>query len=494
MQKKFSYHSRRQFLKTGFLITGGVLLQTGKVFSEEKTILIKNGLIVNADNQFTGDILIRGEKIIEIGKNLSGKKDLLAGRQGISEVIDASGLQVMPGGVDPHVHITGPFADDFTSGSKAALAGGITTIGNLCWPENNEPLFEMIARITKLIEAGAMTDVILHPAITDTKPETIELLPKLAAAGYTSIKIFMAQQTFYENIQGYIKVLQKSKESGILPMIHCEDHPMLAEATQRLLNKGKESILYYPESRPQKAEATATRWAVEISEKMDVPVYIVHLSCKEALDICAAAQRKKLKVYVETRPIYLHLTAEKYKTADASLYVGMPPLRESADMEALWQGVANGSVHVLATDHAPWTRQQKVKASTIKNFLAGVSNLQEMLPLFYSEGVLKGKISLQQFVALTSSNAARLFGLYPQKGIIKKGSDADLVIWDPKETYTIKNEDGFSKSGFSLFDGWKITGRPKITIRRGEVVYRNNSITAIPGSGQLIKRGKGQLI
>jgi dihydropyrimidinase len=487
MQKIISDYSRRKFLKTGLLITGGVALQPGNLFSEEKKVLIKNGLIVNKNNQFTRDILISGEKISEIGNNLSAKKN-------IDEVIDAKGLQVLPGGIDPHVHITGPFADNFTSGSKAALAGGITTIGNLSWPGDNENLVSLLEEHSKLIASAAIADVMLHPTINNPKQEVIDLLPALAQSGYTSFKIFMAMDNFKENIGGYLKVLQKAKETGMLPMIHCEDQPMLTAATKRLLAEGKQGIEYYPHSRPDEAEAEATRWAVDLCEKMNLPVYIVHLSSKKALKICSEAQKRKLPVYVETRPIYLHLTDEKYKMPEAPLFVGMPPLRKKNDMDALWNGIATGSVQVLGSDHAPWTREQKMKASTIQNFLAGMSNLQEMLPVFYSEGVLKGKINLKQFVSLSSSNAAKLFGLYPQKGIIQKGADADIVIWDPKETFTIKNEDGFSQSGFSIFDGWKITGRPKITIRRGEIVYRNNSITALPGSGKLIKRQKAQLL
>ena len=489
--------TRRLFLRNSLFLSGGSILHTGGILPltaksqinnwQEKTILIKNALIVNADRQAAGDILIRGEKIAAIGKRLGAKSD-------ITEVIDAAGLQVLPGGVDPHVHITGPFADDFTSGSQAALAGGITTIGNLSWPGPDQSLDALLDEHTKLIKSAAIADVMLHPTVNNPTSDVIEVLPVLAKKGYTSFKIFMAMDNFNDHMAGYLQVLQKAKETGMLPMIHCEDQPMLTSATQKLLAEGKESIQYYPQSRPQEAEAAATQWAVDICEKMGIPVYIVHLSSEIALTICAKAQKKKLPVYVETRPIYLHLTAENFLRDDASLFVGMPPLREKNDQEALWRGVTNGSVHVLATDHAPWTKQQKLIANTIRNFRAGVCNLQEMLPMFYSEGVKKGKISLQQFVRLTSSNAASLFGLYPRKGVIAPGSDADLVIWDPQETYTIKSADGYSKAGFSIYEGWKITGRPKITFRRGEIVYRNNQITASPGSGQLLKRGKGILL
>jgi len=211
--------------------------------------------------------------------------------------------------------------------------------------------------------------------------------------------------------------------------------------------------------------------------------------------VIVRSREKGVTVYAETRPLYVHLTDEKFLGPDGGLYVGQPPLRSASDVESLWRGIANGDVTTFATDHAPWRKEQKMDPSqTITNFRAGVNNLQVMLPMLYSEGVVKGRISLQNFVEITSLNAAKIFGLYPRKGLIAVGSDADLVIWDTELSKTINGNDMYSKAGFSIYEGQEVTGWPEITIRRGEVVFENGEITGDPGSGILLKRGRSQKV
>ena len=264
---------------------------------------------------------------------------------------------------------------------------------------------------------------------------------------------------------------------------------MINKIQQELIAEGKGSLFYYAESRPVEAEVKAVKWAVQQSKELDVPIYIVHLSSQKALEVCREAQKQGASVFVETRPLYLHFDASKYKGKNGQLYTGMPPLRGKEDMEAMWQGLADGSIHTLASDHAPWTDQQKLNPeNTILQPFAGVSNLQLMLPMLYSEGVLKGKLSIERFVAVTSTNAAKLFGLYPQKGIIAEGSDADLVIWDKKTKQSIDYRFGYSKAGFSLYKGFEVTGWPKYTIRRGEVILNNGEIKETSKKGESLKR------
>ena len=443
-------------------------------------ILILNGLIVDSTHRYKADILIRDGKIQAVGKNLSRFKPT-------SYVINAEGLQILPGGIDPHVHFGGGFADDFLTGSQAALAGGITTVGQMCFPQQNETLLAMSERYAQVIRAQSLVDVMLHSAIFDSP--RLDELGALANAGHNSLKIYMMTEHFNTNLSEYEQALRHAKALGILPMFHCEDYRSINKAQQELQQQGHTSLHYYPESRPVSAEVVATQQAIALCAKTACPIYIVHLSSKEALQLCVQARNKGLPVYVETRPIYLHLTSEQYKQTHGSLYTGMPPLRESSDVKALWEGLANGSIHTLASDHAPWLKAQKLDPEqNIFNVRAGMNNLQVMLPMLYSEGVNKGRLSLERFVAVTSTNAAKLFGLYPQKGAIIEGADADIVLWNPNETRVVNGETGYSNAGFSVFDGTSVTGWPCLSIHRGQPVYRAGQIFGAPGRGRVLSR------
>jgi dihydropyrimidinase len=276
-------------------------------------------------------------------------------------------------------------------------------------------------------------------------------------------------------------------------MIHCEDQTILSAAVRELMAQGRSSLRYYAESRPVAAEVAATRQAVAMGEASGAALYIVHLSCEAALEVCEQARSPSRPVFVETRPLYLHFTRERYRQPEGPLFVGQPPLREAGDVDALWAGLARGAINTLATDHAPWTRQQKLDpALNIANLRPGVNNLQVMLPLLFSEGVRTGRLSLMRFVAVTSTNAARLFGLFPRKGTIAVGSDADLGLWAPDERRRVAGSRLYSRAGFSVYDGMEVTGWPQMTIRRGQVVYVDGQITGQPGGGRLLRRGRWQ--
>jgi dihydropyrimidinase len=457
-----------------------------------QNLVIRNGLIVTAEQQFEGDIRIRGDKIVEINHDLPR-------RERDERELDAQGLLILPGGIDPHVHLTLPesvpvadrWVDDLTSGSKAALAGGITTIGNISFSEPGETPLATLKRETRLVQQQTIADVMLHPVLLPPIEAAIREFPQMVAAGHTTIKVFMCMEDFDKHVLAYLAALQAAGEMGMLTMIHCEDFSIISAATEALLAEGRGSLRHYAESRPVVSEVVATQRTVEMCEATGAPIYVVHLSSERALRVCEEAQARALPVYVETRPLYLHLTQERFLDPDGAAYVGQPPLREAHDVAALWDGLARGIIHTVATDHAPWTREQKLDPSlNVANLRPGVNNLQVMLPMLYSEGVLKGKISLEQFVALTSTNAAKLFGLYPRKGTIAVGSDADLVLWDPTESCVVHGNELFSRAGFSIYEGTEVTGWPRITIRRGQVVYKDGRITAQPGSGQLVQRGR----
>ena len=447
-------------------------------------ILISGGTVVTSEGRFDADVRVRDGTIVEIGTGLAA----VAG----ARTIDATGLRVMPGGVDPHVHLGGSTRDDYRTGSQAALAGGITTISNFAFPARGQTLAQAIEHEAALIREQAIADVILHAGMTPRTQEG-EMTTLAGETGQTSAKIFMVWTTFDAAVPDYMATIDAAGRAGILTMMHCEDWPILAHAIAELTAAGRTSLEYFPDSRPVVAEVVATQRAVGMAETTGAPIYAVHVSSEGALRVLQDARDQGLSVFVETRPIYLHFTRERFEGPDRGLYVGQPPLREQRDQDALWAGIASGSVHVLGTDHVAYRRDEKMDPSqTISRHRAGLNNLQVVRPMLYSEGVVQGRISEERFVAVTSTNAAKLFGLYPRKGTIAVGSDADIVLWDPDETRTIRDEDMFSGAGFSVYSGWEVTGWPVLTLRRGEVVYEDGEILAGAGGGELLRRGRWQ--
>ncbi len=448
---------------------------------QERSLLVKDGRVVTADGQRDADVRILGETVAEVGPGLEALG---------AEVIDARGLLVLPGGIDPHTHLSPPWADDFESGSRAALAGGITTLGCMTAPKEGEGLVDAAEREEARARREALADVFLHPIAGVPTDGSKRELERLAESGRTSFKIFMVSTRFDENEAAYVDLIRYAGSLGMRTVLHCEDAALLAEAVRRLKAEGKTSLANFADSRPVRAEARAVERAVAIAEATRAPIYIVHLSSQAALEAAAAARKRGIPVAVETRPLYLHFTDEKFAGADGPLYVGQPPLRKPSDVEALWKGLDDGSIDTVASDHAPWTREQKLDPSLdIEKLRPGVANLECMLPVLFSEGARR-RLPLERFVALTSTNAARLFGLFPAKGAIAPGSDADLVLWDPAETREIERRSVLSKAGFSLFEGFRVTGWPRLTMRRGEIVYRDGSVSASAGSGRVVARGR----
>jgi dihydropyrimidinase len=486
-------HPRRLLLFAVFALF--IALNLGGKAQAPQELLIRHASIVNADGRSEGDIRIRGEKIAEIGRNLTPGA-------GATE-IDASGMLVLPGGIDPHVHLSaqltadmrpGATVDDYTSGSAAAIAGGVTTITNFVSKRPDEPVDGFLKRVTAEVEKSAIADMMLHVMVgNDPSWMTPEVLDTLAKAGFTSTKTFMRVPAFDANVIGFMELFYRSGPAGMLSMIHCEDNAMLTATINKMMAEGRGNLHNYAESRPVATEEAATARAVEIAEVTGSPVYIVHLSAERALRVAEEAQARGLPVYVETRPMYLHLTREVYARPDVGLYIGEPPLRDKSDVEYLWKGIVKGSVHVVATDHSGFTREAKLDPTqTVSNKRAGMNNLQVYRPMLFSEGVKKGRISVQQFVAVTSTNEAKIFGMYPRKGTIQVGSDADIVVWDPNLRHTIRDDDELSNTKYSVFAGTEVTGWPKITIRRGEIVFQNGKMIGHAGTGKLIPQAKWQ--
>lgn len=454
-------------------------------------LVIRHGMVAMRSGADRVDIGIQGEKIVQIGGEMVGSQEL-----------DATGHLVLPGGIDVHVHLTSPSAqtegpawvDDFTSGSAAALAGGITTIGNMTFLRSGELPLDGLEREAKLAREQAMADVILHPVLGEATPEVLDQIPALLEAGHNSIKFFMSMPGFDRQVEGFLEATERAAAAGLITMIHCEDHAMIERATEKLMSAGHGSLRYYPESRPVVSEEVATQRAAAFASFANAPVYVVHLSSQAALNVCRRAQGAGSAVYVETRPLYLHLTRELFEADDGAKYVGQPPLREQHDVDAIWVGLQQGAAHTVCSDHAPWSLAAKLDpALSVANLRPGVENLETQLAMLYSEGVRTGRLSLERFVEVTSSNAAKLFGLYPRKGCIAVGSDADLVLVDPNVTRTV-GPPQHSNCDYSVYDGWEVTGWPVTTLRRGKVVYDRGHVLAEPGSGMLVPRHATRLL
>lgn len=439
--------------------------------AKERSFLVRGGSVFTPEGLVRADLRVRGEIIEAIDERI----DPLIGEP----IYDASERLVLPGGIDPHAHLGPPWVDDFRSGSEAALAGGITTIGCMTGARENETLDEAIARETQRVTREAIADIFLHPIVSD--PGSVPL-DALHDGGVRSLKVFMVNRRFDERESEFRALFERAAARGLLMVVHCEDASLLRAAAERLEAAGTTSLRYFAESRPVEAEVRAVERAVQICEATRAPIYIVHLSSKRALDVCRDARERGLPVHVETRPLYLYFTSERFRTADGPLYIGQPPLREPEDVEAMWAGLADGSIETLGTDHAPWTREQKLDPELdIGRLRPGVSNLQLVLPMLYSDGVASGRLTLERFVAVTSSNAAKLFGLYPRKGAIRVGSDADLALWDPTRKRTVRRDRLRSRAGFSLYEGREVTGWPVTVFRRGERVFDSDRLLASDG-------------
>lgn len=454
-------------------------------------LIIKGGRVVTTGDTFVADIGIEGGKVAQIGGEMSASRE-----------IDASGKLVVPGGLDMHVHLqlSDPLpagspprmSDDFYSGTAGAAVGGITTVGSMTspQPEDNAGLLAMLERAETDALANSLIDFTLHPVITNPSPEIIAEIPKLLDSGYSSTKTFMVMHAFDERQADYIKAFEAAGQNGILPMLHCEDTVINNFHEQRFIMEGKSDIRYYADSRPTYAEAIATARGIALAKTAGVPVYLVHVSCAAALEEARRARVSGQRVYVETRPIYLYLTNEVYDASDGAKYVGWPPLRDQSDVDGMWDGLRNSDVDTLCSDHAPWTLSEKLDPELkVGSFRPGMANMETLMPMLYSEGVAKGRISLSKWVEVTSTNAAKLFGMFPQKGTIAVGSDADLAIWDPNLKRVIHDEEMHSNAGYDVYDGQEIQGWPTHTISRGEVIYENGEITGARGRGRRVMRG-----
>jgi len=453
------------------------------------SILIKNGRIITADADYIADIFIEGETISTIGKSLDVKADT---------VIDAAGKLVMPGGIDPHVHLDMPFmgtfsSDTYETGTRAALYGGTTMVIDFVLQTQGKSLQSALDEWKGRSDNNAVGDYSFHMAVTDFNPETKkEIQHFIEDEGITSFKTFMAYKgALMINDSQMVGLMEEVKKHGGLINVHATNGDMIDFLVAKHKAEGKLEPLYHYLSQPEITEAEASGRFADMASYTGCPGYIVHLTCEGALNAVRNATRRNQKVFVETCIQYLTLDASLYEKEDGAKWVMSPPLREKKDQATLWAGINQGIVNVVATDHCPFMWQQKLIGkddfSKIPNGHPAIENRMELL---YSEGVVKNKITLNKYVEVACTNPAKIFGMFPRKGTIAIGSDADIIIIDPNEKHTISAKTHHMNVDYSAYEGWELTGKVKTVLLRGEVAIDNNECKVKKGYGKFIKRNK----
>jgi dihydropyrimidinase len=450
--------------------------------------LIAGGTVATVDGISEADIGVSDGRIAAVGAGLAG--NVAATRE-----IDASGLLVLPGGIDVHTHFETSIgeqrtADDFESGSRAAAAGGITTVVNFAI-QHGGSLAETVAEEIRKAEAGSHIDVGLHVGVTSCDPATAAEVESLVEAGFPSFKMFTAIGEHALSDVEALTLLQAVGDAGGIVMVHAEDGALIEHLSARLLSSGRSGVEYLNDARPPAAEALAVARIAEYGRQTGCPVYVVHLSCADALNAVRRARSAGGEVYVETRPAYLFMDSSVYERPDGAKFVTWPPIRGGADQKALWDGVRSGEIQTYATDHTTWTLAEKFAAGlTFATVPGGVSNVQTSLGMLYSEGVSRGRISLSQMVGLVSTNPAKIFGMWPQKGSLSIGADADIVLLDPRRDFRIEQSKMESASDFDPYEGRSARGWPVLTMSRGEVIVSEDQILSTPGRGRILRRAR----
>ena len=457
------------------------------------SILIKNGTIVTPSETYQADVFIEGETVHSIGKNLKVEAE---------QIIDATGLLLFPGGIDPHVHLDMPFmgtfsSDDYTSGSKAALHGGTTMLIDFVLQTQGKSLRNALDEWRGRSDNNLCCDYSFHMAVTDYNEETKLEIKEMVAEGITSFKTFMAYKgALMIDDRQMIGLMQEVKKEGGMVIVHATNGDMIDYLVAQFKAEGKREPIYHYLSQPEITESEASGRFADMAHYTGVTAYIVHMTCEGALNQVRRAAHRNQKVFAETCIQYLVLDASLYeKDFDGAKWVMSPPLREKKDQEALWAGINQGSVQIVATDHCPFKWAQKLMGkddfSKIPN---GHPAIEHRMELLFSEGVNKGKISMNKFVELTSTNAAKIFGMFPKKGCIAVGSDADIVLFNPNKEHQISVNSHHMNVDYSAYEGWKLKGKTQTVIMRGKVAIDKQEFKLEKGYGQFVKRNKVALV
>jgi dihydropyrimidinase len=457
------------------------------------SVLIKGGRIVTAADDYVGDIFVEDGKVSLIGASLDVEAD---------RVIDAGGKYVIPGAIDPHTHMEMPFGgtvscDDFTSGTTSAAFGGTTTIVDFCLQQPGQSLPDALATWHEKIErAKPVVDVGFHLAVTDlTEGGTLEDLARAPDEGVTSYKLFMAYKgAIMVDDETLFKTMQVASETGALIMVHAENGDAIDVLVKGALAEGKTEPKWHAATRPPITEGEATNRAIQLARVAGAPLYVVHVSCDEAMGPIARARADDWSAWGETCTQYLFIdeTALDQPDFEGAKYVYTPPPRPKKNQELLWHALATDVLSVVSTDHCPfnWDGQKTLGRDDFSKIPNGGPGIENRLHMLHHFGVREGRISMRRFVELVSTNPAMFFGLYPRKGTIAVGSDADIVVFDPEKRHTISARTHHSNIDYNLYEGTEVVGAPEVVLVRGQVIVENDELVGEPGAGRFVKRAR----
>jgi dihydropyrimidinase len=457
------------------------------------SVLIKGGRIVTAADDYVGDVYVDNATISLIGESLDQPAD---------RVIDAAGKYVIPGGIDPHTHIEMFFGgtttcDDFTSGTVSAAFGGTTTLIDFCMQAPGTSFAQALENYHEKVDrCKPVIDVGFHIGVTDLREGgTLEDLAKLPDEGVTSYKLFMAYKgAVMVDDETLFRTMEKAAETGALVMVHAENGDAIDVIVKEAVAEGKKEPIWHARTRPMETEAEATNRAAQLARVAGCPLYVVHVSCRPAVEPIALAREKGWNVWGETCTQYLFIdeTALAEPGFEGAKYIYTPPPRPKEQQEHLWKALQADVLSVVSTDHCPfkWPEQKAINGEAFQVVPNGGPGIENRLHMLHEFGVRTGRITLNRFVELTSTNVAKLFGLYPRKGTIAVGSDADIVVWDPEKALTISADSHHSNVDYNLFEGTKVTGAPEVVMVRGQVIVEQDELVGAPGDGQFVKRAR----
>ncbi|MGR3719915.1 MAG: dihydropyrimidinase [Paracoccus sp. (in: a-proteobacteria)] len=474
-------------------------MDDGNTMGNSFDLVIRGGTVATACDVFKASIGIRDGRIVALAD------DLPRG----AEEIDATGKLVLPGGVDAHCHFDQPtsdgsrMADDFRSGPLSAAFGGTTTVIPFACQQKGQSLRAAVQDYHERADGKSVIDYAFHLIVTDHTEQVLgQELPALIRDGYTSFKIYTTYDDLKLNDRQILEVLALAKREHALTMIHAENADIIAWLTDQLERVGHTAPRYHAAARPAIAEREATHRAISLAEVIDAPILVVHVSGGEALNQIAEARHRGLRVFGETCPQYLFLTADDLNLSgfEGAKHICSPPPRDGASQQSVWRGIQDGTFQIFSSDHAPFrfddAKGKKVAGdkASFTHVPNGIPGVETRLPLLFSEGVVKGKISLPRFVQLTATNPARLYGLMPRKGTIAIGADADIAIWDPEKKVTVTNDILHHDVDYTPYEGRQIVGWPQVVISRGEIVIRDGQCLGKAGRGEFLECGEPDIL
>lgn len=456
--------------------------------------VIKGGTVVTASDTYQADIVIEGEQIAAIGQNLTG-----------DTTIDASGKYVIPGGIDVHTHLDMPFggtvsSDDFFTGHRAAAFGGTTTHIDFAIQAKGSTLRQTLDTWKARAEGKAAIDYSFHIAITDLPDSIMDEIPQCVEWGVTSLKLFMAYKgALMVDDATLFRAMQQAAANGLLICVHAENGDAIDILVKQALAAGNTDPVYHVLTRPPELEAEATYRAIRLAEVAGAPLYVVHLTNAGALEAVRLARGRGSRIFAETCVQYFFFTKDDLDRPgfEGAKWVCSPPYREKSDQAALWQGVADNSLQIISTDHCPFWYEggkdgrpggKELGKGDFSKIPNGCPGIEDRMMVTYTHGVRGGKFSLNRWVELCCTNPAKLFGMYPQKGVIAPGSDADIVVWDPDATYTISAAGQHQRTDYNLYEGMEVTGVPKVVLSRGRVLVQDGTWLGEQGAGRFVKR------